>query len=375
MKQKVTQNMINIDVIGDIRNAPDEILDNENLELFLIDKITHAEDFQEVLIVFPAKKKFRWKDYTIEDAEILYDYVKQGGILILIPPFNPIYLEKLTEIYDKFQVTPVFSQANLLAHINAHMINYGKEAKLPIKKYMHFLTQERELLEVIIEGKFVPIFAIKFIEKGAVLFYGRGTKNFWQEDLVSIYKYIKKDYTYFWEKGDLTEKQLENILNCSREKEHQDIRQQFIQAFIQKKRFRDFIEIKDSSLKEELLENIQQSTIEEEFKDLSGKFIVKKYRELHKLLNKAYPALMKKIQRFIYTNVIDKTINEKSFNLLYETDLLPPEAAYLLVFYLDPEEPENYKKFKENLSNLIQWNKNEKIFDEAFLKNLAWDHL
>ncbi len=368
--------MINIDVIGDLRNAPDEILENENLELFLIDKITHPEDFQEALIVFPpTKKKFRWKGYTIEEAEVLYDYVKKGGILILIPPFNPIYLEKLTEIYDIFQVTPVYCQENLLAHINAHMINYGKEKKLPIKKYMHFLTQEKETLEVIIEGNFIPLFSFQFIEKGVLILYGLGSKNFWQEDLLSILKYLQEEYAYFWEKGELTEKQFDNILNCSRKAVHQKIREEFIRTFVRKKRFNDFIEIKDPRLKEVLLQNIQPGTIEAEFKDLSGKFITKKYRELHKLLHKEYPDVIKKVQRYIYERVIDKTITEKSFSKLYETDLLPPEAAYLLVFYQDPEDPENYKKFKENLSNLIQWNKKEHIFEEEFLKKLAWEHL
>ncbi|NVM56232.1 MAG: hypothetical protein HWN66_21225, partial [Candidatus Helarchaeota archaeon] len=160
--------MIKIDIIGDFEEAPDEILENENLELFLIDKISQAEDFQEVLIVYPPKKKLRWKGYTADEAEILYDYVEKGGILILIPPFNPTYLEKISEIYEKFQVSPVFCSENLLAHINAHMINYGKERKLPIKKYTHFLTQETASMEVIIEGNYIPIFSFQFLGKGAV---------------------------------------------------------------------------------------------------------------------------------------------------------------------------------------------------------------
>ncbi|NVM29010.1 MAG: hypothetical protein HWN65_09200 [Candidatus Helarchaeota archaeon] len=368
--------MINIDIIGDFRGAPDEIMDNKNLELFLIDKITKAEDFQEVLIVFPpVKKKVRWKAYSPDEAEVLYDYVEKGGILILIPPFNPLYLEKLSEIYEKFQVSPVFQQENLLAHVNAHMINFGKESKLPIKKYIHFLVQEKESAEVVIEGNYRPIFAFQFVGEGVVILYGLGSKKFWEEDLTLIFKYLKEDYASFWEKSKLSEKELENIVNCSRKENHKKIQDEFINIFIKTKRFNEFLEIKDPDLKETLLQKIQSSTIEDEFKNLSGKFIAKKYRELHRLLNKEYPDLIKNLQKFVYKKVIDMTINEKTFNTLYESDFLPPEAAYLLVFYLDPEDPENYKKFKENLTKLIQWNKTEKIFEEEFLKELAWDHL
>ncbi len=368
--------MVKIDIIGDFRSTSDAIMDNENLELFIIDRITKAEDFQEALIVFPPeKKKFRWKSYSADDANILYEYVEKGGILILIPPFNSAYLEKLSEIYEKFKISPIFQQENLLAHINAHMINFGKDGKLPLKKYIHFLLQEKESLEVIIEGNFIPIFALQFIGEGAVILYGLGSKLFWQEDLLLIFKYLKEEYDYFWVKSELTERDLENILKCSRKEIHQKIQDDYIHTFIKKKRFNEFLEIKNPTLKEMLIQNIQSNTIEDEFKDLSGKFLAKKYRDLYKLLHKEHPELLKKLQKFIYMKVIDHTLTEKTFNILYESDLLPPEAAYLLVFYLDPKDPENYKKFKNNLSKLIEWNKKEKIFDEKFLKELAWEHL
>ncbi|MHA1267278.1 MAG: hypothetical protein ACTSRS_18720 [Candidatus Helarchaeota archaeon] len=368
--------MINIDIVGDFRATSNEILENREIELYLINKISHPSDFQEVLIVYPPpKKKFRWKAYSPEEAEILQKYVEDGGILVLIPPFNPLYREKLSEIFEKFEISPVFRQENVLAHVNGHMINNGVERKLPLKKFVHFLILHRESLEIIIEGNYQPIYAFLFLGKGAIVLYGLGSKHFWQEDLVSIFKYLQRNYTHFWEKSELTEAQLENVLKITRKKEHQKIRKAFIQTFVQKKHFNDFLEIKDPRLKQSLLKRIPERTISEEFKDLSGKFIVKKYRELYRLLHKDYPALIKKIQKFLYSKIMDRTINEKSFHKLYETDLLPPEAAYLLIFYLDPEDPENYKKFKDNLSKLIQWNKKEKIFDENYLKELAWKHL
>jgi len=367
--------MLKIDIIGDFQETLDESIE-DNFELYLIDRITRAEDFQEILIVYPPpKKKFRWKGYSKEEASTLHNYVQQGGILVLIPPYNPLYREKLTEIFEKFQVSPVFCKENLLSHINPHMINYGKEGKRPVKMYIHFLIQNKESTEVIIEGNWIPIFAFQFIGKGVVVLYGLSSKNFWKEDLLSVFKYLKQDYAYFWEKSELTEKQLENVLQFTRKEHHKKIREAFIHTFIKKKRFKDFLEIKDLKLREDLIKNIQDSTIEEEYKDLSGKFIAKKYREHYKLLNKDYPELLKKIQKFIFSKIVDKTINKKTFNKLYESDMLPPEAAYLLIFYLDPKDPENYKKFKENLSKLIQWNKKEHIFEETFLKDLAWKHL
>ncbi|MFX1293573.1 MAG: hypothetical protein ACFFD2_01755 [Promethearchaeota archaeon] len=367
--------MFKVDIIGEFNEDLDESIE-ENFELYLIDRITHAEDFQEILFVYPLpKKKLRWKGYSEEDAAVLYEYVDNGGILVLIPPFNSQKLEKTLEIYDIFQISPIFCMENLLLHVNPHIINYGKEGKLPIKKYFHFLTQEREPMEVIIEGNWIPIFAFKFIGKGVVILYGLGTTNFWKEDLLSIFKYLKQDFTYFWDKSTLSEKQLENVLRTTRKKNHNKIRDEFIRIFVQKKSFNEFLEIKNPSLREELLQNIKTTTIQDEYKDLSGKFIAKKYREHYKLLNKEYPVLIKQIQKFIYTKVVDKTLNEKTFKRLYESDLLPPEAAHLLIFYLETNDPENYKKFKENLSNLIQWNKKEQLFEEDFLKELAWDHL
>lgn len=368
--------MINIDIVGEFGIAPEKVLENEQLELFHIDKIGLPTEFQDILVVYPpAKKKLRWKDYTAEDADVLYEYAKNGGILVLIPPFNPEYREKLQEIFEKFKISPIFRQEKLLAHVNAHMLNDGQVSKRPIVKFVHFLTQETENLEILIEGNYKPIFAFLFVGTGAVVLYGLGSKLFWQEDLVSIFKYLKKDYGYFWEKSELTEKQLENVLNCSREEERSKIQDEFVNTFVQKKRFNSFLEIKDSQLKDQLLAKIEDSTIADEFKDLSGKFIVKKYRELHRLLHHAYPSLIKKLQKFLFSKVIDQTINEKTFSSLYESDLLPSEAAYLLIFYLNPEDPDNYKKFKDNLGRLIQWNKKEQFFDEAYLKELAWKHL
>ncbi|MHA1130619.1 MAG: hypothetical protein ACTSQI_08920 [Candidatus Helarchaeota archaeon] len=367
--------MLKIDIVGDFQEEIDESIE-ENFELFLIDKITRPEEFQEILIVYPPpKKKLRWKPYTEEDADVLLQYVDQGGILVLIPPFNSLYREKTDIIYDKFKVSPVFCKKNLLAHINPHLINSGKIGKIPVKAYVHFLFENSNSTEVLIEGNFMPIFALQFRGKGAVILYGLGSKKFWEEDLLLLFKYLTGDYAYFWDKTELTEKQLENVLKSTRTENHDKIREEFIKAFVRKKPFRDFIEIKDPSLRDDLLEKIQLATIEEEYRDLSGKFIVKKYREHFKLLKNDFPKLVKKLQKFLYSKIIDNTINEKSFNLLYESDFLPPEAAYLLIFYLDPKDPENYKKYKENLSKLIHWNKTEKIFDEDFLKQLAWEHL
>ena len=369
--------MINIDIVGDLKEELDTILNQDEFELFLINQITAPEDFQEVLVVYPPpKKKLRWKAYTEEEVEILFEYVEQqGGILVLIPPFNSEYFEKTLEIYERFQVSPVLCNENLLLHINPHMINFGKEGKLPIKKYYHFLTPETKSFEVIIEGNWIPIFTFKFIGKGVLILYGLGSTNFWKEDLLAIFKYLQNDYAYFWEKTDLTEKRLEDILKCSRDERHTQIRDAFIRTFSQKKSFKDLLEVRDSTLKEDLLHSIESTIIQDEFKNLSGKFIIKKYRELYRMLYKDYPDLLKRIQQFLYQKIVDKTINEPTFMKLYEEDMLPPQAAYLLVFYLDPKNPENYKKFKENLSKLIEWNKVEHIFEENFLKELAWEHL
>ena len=370
--------MIKIDIIGDFQEKLDAILEGEDFDLFLIDQITCAEDFQDVLVIYPpAKKKFRWKGYTEEDAEILYDYVEKGGILVLIPPSNREYLEKTILIYEIFRVSPVFCQENILLHINPHIINNGEIGKRPMKKYFHFLTQEKEEMETIIEGNWIPVFAFKLVGKGVVILYGLGSKNFWDEDLLSIFKYLQKDFASFWEKSQLTETQLENALQHAHKKYHSKIRDAFIHVFGTKKRFKEFLEIKDEELKNELLQNLQLNIIEKEFENLSGKFLVKKYRELYRSLNKEYPDLIKKVQHFLYQKIQDQTINEKTFNKLYEDDMLPSQAAHLVIFYLDPKDknPENYKKFKENLSKLIQWNKQEQIFDEDYLKNLAWEHL
>ncbi len=367
--------MLKMDIIGDFQEELDENIE-DNFELYLIDKLTQPEEIQEILVLYPpAKKKLRWKPYTEEDAQVLYQYVDQGGILVLIPPFNSEYREKTDIIYETFKISPVFQKENLLAHINAHMINSGKIGKIPIKVYVHFLIEDKETLEVITEGNFIPIFALKFIGKGAIVLYGLGSNNFWAEDLLSLFKYLKEDYAYFWDKAELTEKQLENVLEFTRKENHGKIRDAFIQAFNRKKHFSDFIGIKNPSLREELIQNIQLDTIEEEYSDLSGKFIVKKYREHFRVLKNEYPTLIKKLQKFLYSKIMDQTINEKSFNLLYESDFLPPEAAYLLIFYLNPKDPEHYKKYKDNLSKLIQWNKHEAIFEEEYLKKLAWEHL
>jgi vacuolar-type H+-ATPase subunit E/Vma4 len=106
--------MINIDIVGDLREELDEVLNKSDFELFIINQITQPEDFQEVLVVYPPpKKKFRWKAYTEEEAEILFEYVEQaGGILVLIPPFNSEYLEKTIEIYERFQISPVLCREN-----------------------------------------------------------------------------------------------------------------------------------------------------------------------------------------------------------------------------------------------------------------------
>jgi len=368
--------MVKIDIVGEFNENLNDSLDKETLELSLINRITEPEDFQEVLIVYPPPKgRFRWKEYSKEEANILYKYVEDGGILILIPPFNALYLKKTSLIYEKFQVSPVFCQENLLAHFNAHLINHGKEGKRPVKNYIHFLTSEKETLEVILEGNWIPIFAFKFIGKGAAVLYGLGSSAFWKEDILSIYNYLKHNYAYFWEKSEMGEKEFEDILKYTRKEFHKEIQKEFIRTFIQKKRLNQFLEIKNASLREELLKNIQDSTIEEEFKDFSGKLIEKKYRELYNSLNKEYPELIKKIQKFLYNKIMDNTVNEKLFNKLYESDLLPPKAAHLVIFYLNPNDPEQYAKYKENLMKLIQWNKEENIFDEAFLKELAWKHL
>jgi hypothetical protein len=254
------------------------------------------------------------------------------------------------------------------------LVRFSAE-KIPIKQYYHFLTHETKSFEVIIEGNWIPIFTFKFVGNGTLILYGLGSSNFWQEDLLAIFKYLKQDYAYFWEKIDLSEKRLEDILNCSRKEHHEKIREAFIHTFSQKKNFKDFLEVHDPALKEDLLHNIQLPIIEDEFKNLSGKLMIKKYRELFRLLQKDYPDLLKRVQKFLYQKIVDKTINEKTFMSLYETDMLPPQAAHLLVFYLDPQNPDNYKKFKENLSKLIEWNKTEHIFEENFLKELAWEHL
>jgi len=368
--------MVKIDIVGEFNEDVDKILEEGTLELSVINQITNPEDFQEVLMVYPPPKgRFRWKEYSADDAETLYKYVENGGILVLIPPFNALYLEKTLAIYDKIQIKPVFSQENLLAHVNPHIINYGKEGKRPTKNYIHFLMSEKENVEVIIEGNWIPIFAFKFIGKGTVILYGLGSSAFWKEDILSIFNYLKHDYAIFWDKSELGERELDNILKCTRNEFHEEIQGEFIRAFIRKKKLNQFLEIKEAKLREELLKNIQDSTIEDEFKDYSGKLIEKKYRELHTSLIKEYPDLVKKIQKFIFKKVMDKTINEKIFNKLYESDLLPPKAAHLVIFYLNPDDPEQYKKYKENLMKLIQWNKEESIFDEDFLKDLAWKHL
>lgn len=368
--------MVKIDIVGEFSENIDNILESDSLEMSLINQITAPEDFQEALIVYPPPKgKFRWKEYTTEEADILYEYVEKGGILVLIPPFNQLYFEKTAVIYEKFQVKPIFNPENVLAHLNPHLLNFGKEGKRPLKNYIHFLTSDKTSLEVILEGNWIPIFAYKFIGKGAVILYGIGSSEFWKENLHSIFRYLQQDYEFFWDNSELSEKVLENVLNYARKERHDKIREEFIHAFVRKKKFNQFLEIKNANLKEQLLKNIQESTIEEEFKDYSGKLIEKKYRDLLTLLSKDYPDLIKKIQKFIYKKIMDNTINEKIFNKLYENDLLPPKSAHLVIFYLNIEDPEQYKKYKENLMKLIQWNKEEQIFDEAFLKDLAWKHL
>jgi len=368
--------MVKIDIVGEFNENIDNILEKDSLELSLVNQITAPEDFQEVLIVYPPPKgKFRWKEYTGEEAETLYKYVEKGGILVLIPPFNQLFLEKTAVIYEKFHVKPIFNPENVLAHLNPHLLNYGKEGKRPLKNYIHFLTPDKESLEVIIEGNWIPVFTYQFIGKGTVILYGIGSSEFWKENLLSVFRYLMQDYAFFWDNSELSEKVLESVLGCTRKEHHEKVREEFIRAFVRKKKFNQFLEIKNANLKEQLLRNIQESTIEEEFKDYSGKLIEKKYRDLLNLLSKDYPDLIKKIQKFLYKKVMDNTINEKIFNKLYESDLLPPKSAHLVIFYLNTEDPEQYKKYKENLMKLIQWNKEEKIFDETFLKELAWKHL
>ncbi|MHA1252533.1 MAG: hypothetical protein ACTSRP_21285 [Candidatus Helarchaeota archaeon] len=307
----------------------------------------------------------------IPDSKIgvdIFNFIMNGGTSIFIVPpdeKNIIYFEGF-KIFELFNVEPEIVSKRVLLHKTAHMVNidmnYYKSNKKAVEKYVHFLTDFRKFdqEEILMEGEFEPVFYILHEGAGNIVFYGLPVKDFISENIDRLIKYILEDYSFYWREIDFDPNLFKMIYEKSKNKEH--LLQDFIDNFLKFKHFEDIMKIEDENLQLKIINSIDENFLKRSFGKLSAPQLERQYKTIFKQMNKKkYRPFINAARKYLIKRIaIDKNIPLKVFNRLYEADILPEEASSLIVFYIEPKNERELENYLKNLSELIEWNTNEK---------------
>ncbi|MHA1384988.1 MAG: hypothetical protein ACTSR3_14665, partial [Candidatus Helarchaeota archaeon] len=224
------------------------------------------------------------------------------------------------------------------------------------------------------EGNYLPVFCIFPIGKGSLVLYGLGEDLFWQEDLDALFSYLKKDYDPLFQKIDYNIEFFKLILSNHPDSEH--LKTIFISSLVRNKPISHILSIKDEEFQHEILKLLDFESFENFFQNLNGQKLEKAYLELKDILkNHKINNVLERLDLFFIKKISEKRISYKHLIDIFERNLLPPEAANLVVFFADPTSPQDFRNFRESIKKLIKWNKKIRLFEESDLKNLLWEKL
>ncbi|MFX1449898.1 MAG: hypothetical protein ACFFCM_03580 [Promethearchaeota archaeon] len=372
---------LNVDIIGLFEEEKVKQTKIPNVEFYVINEIVEGEKIQDILLIFLPRKgeknKVRKEAWEEDEADVVKTYLKNGGKAIIIFPLDQEYLEKFTGFYQVFEFSAIYNDTKKLLHINPNLLFFNKnkegkivEAKRFVDRYVHFLINKKG--EKIIEGNYIPVFMFLPVEKGTLLMYGLGEEAFWKEDLELIFRYLNEEYEYFFEKIQYNIEFFKFIL-----KNHPKsnlLKEKFISSLIKNKSIKDILNLRNEEFRIAALKLLDFKHLESNFQNLTGKKLEIEYIKLSDVIKKLNLVdVIKKIELFFIKKISEKKISYKHLIDLFERNLLPPEAADLVVFFADPVSPQDFRNFRESIKKLMKWNESIKIFNEDDLKNLLWE--
>ncbi len=374
---------IKIDIIGLFNEEKVKQIKPPNIEFYSINELVEGEKIQDILLVFLPQKgdknKVRKEEWTEEEAEFVKTYLKKGGKSIIIFPLDQDYLEKFLGFYQVFGFSAVYNDSEKLLHINPNLLFFNKnregkliEGKRLVENYVHFLTDKKG--EVIMEGNFVPVFLILPVGEGLLVLYGLGGESFWSEDFKAIFEYLEEEYEPFFKNIDYNIEFFKLILEIHPKPEL--LKEQFISSFLKNKSLNAILSIKDEEFRTNTLKLLEFDNFEDFFQNMTGKKLESEYVKLRDVFKKSnLSEVVNKLELFFIKKISEKRIGYKQLIEIFERNLLPPEAADLVVFFADPVSPQDFRNYRESVKKLMNWNKSIQIFDEDELKNLLWEKL
>ncbi|MHA1270167.1 MAG: hypothetical protein ACTSPY_10310 [Candidatus Helarchaeota archaeon] len=353
----------------------DEILNEFNFEI--VDTIPDTLSNNIIFIIGPVSN-LKKRIFDINTCKELYTFIIGGGTAIFIIPPDEEYLNYLLKstIFDLFKIEPEIISKKVLLHKTEHIINispeYYKSNKKAVDKYVHFLTyyENFQFEEILIEGEYEPVYYIYTEGKGKVVFYGLDLNEFKKEKIVNLIKYLLNDYSFYWKEINYDSELFRAFYQAHGE--NKEILQNYIDNFLKTKHFRDVLQVKDEDIKLQLINSIDNEFLKRSFDELNPVQLEKQYKTIFKKLNKKkYRSFISIVQKYLIKRIgIDRNIPKNTFNRLYEADILPEEAASLIIFYIDPKTESEIDAYLKNLNDLIKWNKYIGIFDDEMLRKL-----
>ena len=371
--------MIKVDILGYYDEKTITKLDKElsDIEFYEIEKLVEGEKFQDILIIsIPTKKrKIRKKGFQEKEIKIIKDYLENGGNVIILYPINEKYFDLMENFYETFEFTAVLNNEEKLLHINPNLIFYDKmkngehvPGKRFVEKYIHFLFPHK--VETLIEGAYTPVVALKRVRKGNLFLYGMGYNNFWKEDVTKIFNYLLLRYEELIE--DIQENQdyiIDIIDNASKFKQNL-ISKIYSRNFKKVNSIENILSIENDFLRQKIANSLTDEEFHQHFNELSENKIILDYINFKNAFEKYdYKNAIFQLIKVMVKYIIKGRIPFEKFKELVEDGYLPKEALSLIIYYVKPLSPEDFRNYRTNINNLIKWNRKVKYLSEKKIKD------
>ncbi|MHA1145416.1 MAG: hypothetical protein ACTSRW_11810 [Candidatus Helarchaeota archaeon] len=377
---------MNVDVFGLAREDLIQEIDDEDIEFFKLEKLQEG-DIQDLLILLlPEKKKgkIRKKGYLPEEVEIIQNYIENGGTAIIIAPMDEKHVNKMLELYEKFDFTPIINDAEKLLHGNLNLGffirrkdgKYGN-VKKHVKRYAHFVTAVEDV-EILFEGNYLPAVLRRWIGEGQILLYGLEEEEFWRNDFGVLVKYLINDYEGLWEQVDDELEFFEAFEKNNKvtTEQRQQIYRAMARQVLKKKSLDSILDFTNQNFRDIVLGELDFEKIVQEMAEVHEKNLVRQYRLLHERAREIKNDRVRELlEQYMIKQIEEGHITQDDYELLLKRNLLPKEGDILYFFFFQPHSMKDYEKFKQLAKRLQEWNKEMNLFDEQNIKRILKEHL
>ena len=206
--------------------------------------------------------------------------------------------------------------------------------------------------------------------------------EFWTNDLKQLAPYLSNEFEMLW---DQVENELEFFdawikTNKTYEARRQAINSALAKKMLKKQNLIENLEIDLVSLRDVILNELNEDIINEEFQNIHRKELLREYERFHRRATKIGSTnTVKLLERYMIKLIEQQKITPEEYNQIMNKKLLPSEGEFLRFFIIEPQSSEEFKSLRNLAKQLQEWNEREELFDnnkingmlEKFLKNQA----